>query len=214
MNLVIKIAVMAFYLSACAHHQRDQGPSSTVPVSTSSSVLNSILPDLSLEPLNGPPFRLSEFKGSKAVVIVMREKDCPISEKYSSRLKAAEEKYSENSGHYIKFIYNYVGQVRPDEDGPADLKRHGFKGPYLIDKDQKLTKVLSAKTTGDVFVLNPDRRVIYRGPVDDQYHLLRAAPNIKNNYLLDVLEQIIAQKPVVPKELPAPGCIISPPIKG
>ena len=208
MNLAIKIFIAGFFACSCAHRTLHHLPDSP-PV----SVLNSVIPDLSIESISGKKFRLSDLKDFKALVIVMREKDCPISEKYSLRIKRADEKYSKLGG--IKFIYNYVGQVRPFIDGREDLKRHGFKGTYyIIDQRQKLTTALRAKTTGDVFVLNPERRVIYRGPVDDQYHLLRAAPNIKNNYLLDILEQISNNKTVIPKELPAPGCIISPPIKG
>ena len=44
------------------------------------SSLNTVIKDLSFFPINGPRFRLSELKDIKAIVIIMREKDCPISE--------------------------------------------------------------------------------------------------------------------------------------
>lgn len=175
----------------------------------SQSSFNQIIGDLSFFPINGHRFRLSELKDKKAIVIVMRERNCPISEKYGPRLVHLEKQFS-NKG--IKFIYNYVGQIKAEENALKDLKKFGFKGSYVIDGRQKTIDTLHAKTTGDVFILTPERRVIYKGPVDDQYHLLRSALKAKNHYVLDTLTALISGKEIVPNELLAPGCIISRPI--
>ena len=171
--------------------------------------LNRVIEDLRLSPINGPAFQLSDFKSAKAIVIVMREKDCPISEKYGLRLAHIEQKYAPKG---VRFIYNYVGLVKTDPSARSDLSDFGFKGPYVIDSQRKTVDALGARTTGDVFVLTPERRVIYRGPVDDQFHLLKAAPNIKNNYLRDLLENIVSGRAIQPAERPAPGCFITRPL--
>ena len=173
------------------------------------SSLNTAIKDLSFFPLNGPRFRLSELKDIKAIVIIMREKDCPISEKYGPRLIRLEKEYS-NKG--IKFIYNYVGQVRTERSAKEDLERFGFKDSYVVDSRQTTVNALGAETTGDVFILTPERKVIYRGPIDDQYHLLKTAPRVRNHYVSDRLSALVSGQDIVPKELPAPGCIISRPI--
>ena len=185
--------------------------SSSAPVTQEKkgSALHRIVGDLSFAPINGPAFQLSALKKPKAIVIIMREKDCPISEKYGPRLARLEEKYAKQG---IQFIYNYVGQVRSEDSAKQDLNTQKFKGPYAIDKTQKVVHALSAKTTGDVFILTPDRKVVYRGPVDDQYHLLKSAIKPKNHYVADILKAIVKGKAFIPKELPAPGCLISPPI--
>lgn len=191
-------------LSACTHQFYRSSPSVE-----KKTVLNKILRDLPFFPVNGERFRLSELKDKKAIVIVMRERDCPISEKYSPRLLKLEEKYSKQG---VQFIYNYVGQLKPLENGKKDLKTHGFKSPYVIDSNQKIISALGAKTTGDVFILNTDRRIIYRGPLDDQFHLLRSALKPRNHYVSDILDALLAGTTVEPKELPAPGCVISRPV--
>ena len=172
--------------------------------------LNTILKAGFLTPIKGLPFKLSELRDAKALVIVMRERACPISEKYGPRLVQLEEDYSKKG---VKFIYNYVGQVRARKNAKKDLEKFNFKSPYVIDTDQKIIKALGAKTTGDVFILNSDRKVIYKGPVDDQFHLLKSAIKVKNHYVRDILDKLVSNQKVVPKELPAPGCIISPPVK-
>ena len=165
---------------------------------------------ISFFPINAPPFRLSNLRNFKATVIVMRERDCPISEKYGPRLALLEEHYSKKN---IKFIFIYVGQVAPEQNAKKDLKKFKFKGPYIIDKNQKIIQTLKAKTTGDVFILNPKLQTVYKGPVDDQFHLLKSAIKAKNHYVKDVLEKLLSNKEVIPKELPAPGCLISKPLK-
>lgn len=192
-------------------HQEHKGHSHSVPSvpEKKASSLNRVIEDLSFSPINGSKFQLSELKQPKAIVIVMREKDCPISEKYGPRLARLEKEYS-NKG--IEFIYNYVGQVRREESARKDLENMGFKEPYAIDSRQVAVKALSAKTTGDVFILTPERKIIYRGPMDDQFHLLKSALKPKNNYVSDILKDLVSGKNITPKELPAPGCLISPPI--
>ena len=173
------------------------------------TVLNTVIRDLPFFPINSSRFRLSELEKVKAIVIIMREADCPISEKYGPRLAHLEKKYSKLG---VKFIYNYVGQLKPLENGEKDLKRFGFKGAYVIDSNQKNIEVLSVNTTGEVFIMTPERRVIYKGPFDDQFHLLKSALKPKNNYVSDRLDAILSGQLLTPKEIPAPGCVISRPI--
>ena len=104
--------------------------------------------------------------------------------------------------------------VRCERKSPAEAtcKRFNFKGPYVLEDSYTIVKTLSAQTTGDIFILTPERRVIYRGPLDDQYHLLKSAIKVRNHYVTDVLDAVLSGKTVVPKEIPAPGCMISPPL--
>ena len=203
MKRIISKVFVLFILSSCTYRLHNKAPSS---VQNTKKVLNTVLRDLSFSPVNRERFRLSGLKDKKAFVIVMRERDCPISEKYGPRLVKLEKKYSKQG---VQFIYNYVGQLKPIKNGKKDLKRHGFKSPYVIDSNQKIISVLGAETTGDIFILNAERRVVYKGPLDDQFHLLRSALKPKNHYVSDKLDALLAGKPVEPKELPAPGCIIS-----
>ncbi len=210
LSLLFLTPAIALFSISCIHHQNHHAyhsPSNQQEVGK--SPLNKVIRDLSFFPINDYRFRLSELKDIKAIVFVMREKDCPISEKYGVRLTQLEEKYSKQG---IKFIYVYVGQVDIQESAKSDLEKFGFKGAYVVDSKQRIINTLFAKTTGDVFVLTPERKVIYRGPVDDQYHILQQVPKAKNHYLFDVLQNVVSGKKVIPKELSAPGCFISRPL--
>ena len=165
--------------------------------------------DLSFFPINGLRFRLSELKDKKAIVLIMRNRDCLISEKHSLRLAHMETQYSILG---IQFIYIYVGQLDSLNNGKEDLKQFGFRAPYVIDIKQTIVNALSVQTTSEVLILTPDRKLIYRGPLDDSHHLLKSVFKIKNKYVSDILDAIVSDRKFVLKEISSPGCIINRPL--
>ena len=155
--------------------------------------------DLKLFPINALRFRLSELENTKTIIVFMRDMGCPLSEKYGSLMAYLEEKYSKKG---VLFIYNYVGQISPKENAREDLKKFGFKGPYLIDSKHTVIKALSVQTTNEVLILTPERQIIYRGPIEEKD-------------ISDIFEALLSGKKTVPKELPTspyPGCVISRPV--
>ncbi|MCZ0932382.1 MAG: hypothetical protein OXJ52_04420 [Oligoflexia bacterium] len=167
--------------------------------------------DVVFWPLNSLSFRLSEVKDKKAFVIILRDqgqgKVCSISEKYGNQLKIImEQEYSKKG---FQFIYVYVGQENPHNMARLDLKNFEFKAPYVVDLKQRIINILSAQTTGEIFILASDRQMIYRGPLDDSHY--RADLTVKNYYVKEVLDDLLTGKKIKTKELPAPGCIISRP---
>ena len=215
MNSLVKVFYIIFILTSCIYHSgQHKDYLEYSPLNQGNelkkSSLNKVIKDLSFFPINGLRFRLSELKNIKAIVLVMRDKNCPISEQQGSQLAYLEKEYSNKD---VKFIYNYVGQVKPQESAKEDLERFGFKDSYVIDSRQKVINALGAKTTGDIFILTPERRVIYKGSVDYRGHsLMTLNSTMKNHYILDSLSALISGKKITPKELPTSGCIIPRPI--
>ena len=124
--LILGLFTMPFVLS-CAHHGKHSHSMAHDHHSAhhargaeeGKSVLNTVIEDRVFSPLNAEKFKLSDFKNKKAIVIVMREQDCPISEKYGPRLARIEKTYSTKG---VQFIYNYVGQVRKKITSRSDLQ--------------------------------------------------------------------------------------------
>lgn len=170
---------------------------------------NKIIRDLSLFPLNSQRFRLSELKNIKAIVITMRLDNCPISREYGFHLTYLEKKYSKKG---ILFIYNYVGQIEKEENSREDLKKFGFKGPYIIDSRGIIIDALDVKTTGEIVVLTPSRQIIYKGPLNDQYHSLKSTPQPRKYYLVNTLKAIVSGKSITQKNIPAFGTTVDRPM--
>ena len=162
--------------------------------------------DIIFFPTNGERFRLSELKDKKAVVLIMRDRGCPTSGKYGPHLARLETQYSKLG---IQFIYIYVGQLDSLSHGKKDLKEFNFKAPYVIDIKQTIVNAVSAQTASEVLILTPNnRKLIYRGPLNDQNHLLNSVSTVKNNSVSSILDAIISGKKLSSKGVPAPECII------
>ena len=173
------------------------------------SILGRTVKDLSFFPMNGFRFRLSELNGTKAIVIFMRDRNCPRAEKYGSAITNLERQYSKKG---IRFIYIYTGDQSPKENAEIDLKKFGFKEPYVIDSKQTMVNALRARTAGDVFVLTPQRKLIYRGPLDGLAKSSQINSESKRYYVQDVLDSAIKGKKIKPQKIPTHDCIIRRPV--
>ena len=198
-NRLIRVAfILCVSSSSCLSSKKS-------PVTYSQRQLRQIK-DLKFFPINGLRFRISELNGFKAIAVFMRDGDCPLSERYGSYIADLEAEYSKKG---IKFIYNYVGKTAPIRNAKKDLTKFGFRGPYFIDSKQTIIRALSAQTAGEVFILNAERKIIYKGPVVD----LSVKPN--NHYVSDILKTALSAERIVPKEISvkkSSNCVISRPV--
>jgi len=57
------------------------------------------------------------------------------------------------------------------EDSPAEMKqqaeRLGFRFPYLYDETQEVARAYDAACTPDLFLFDPEMKLVYRGQLDD-----------------------------------------------
>lgn len=57
------------------------------------------------------------------------------------------------------------------EDGPEGLREQaaefGFNFPYLFDESQEVARSYAAACTPDFFLFDRDRKLVYRGQLDD-----------------------------------------------
>lgn len=155
--------------------------------------------------LHGQPSSLHQLKGRKGTVIVVRDPECPVSLRYGPRISAMAGKYSAK-GFSFAFIYlnEHLDAARLEKDAlglQASAVKIG-KGSFAI------AEALGVKSTGDVFVLDGEQRLIYRGAIDDQYGFGYTQDAPTHYYLRNALEAEINHRSVVTPATLAPGCII------
>ena len=164
-----------------------------------------MVPDVAFTDVNGKSGKLSDYKSSKALVIAMTTTSCPVSKRYAPTLAKLEKEYASKG---VVFLY-----VNPTEtDSPAsikdDIKAHGFKGRYVLDKDETLVKALAARSTTEVLVVDAARTVVYRGAVDDQYGLGYSKNEAQETYVVDALNAVLAGNEPAIAATTAPGCAL------
>lgn len=71
-----------------------------------------------------------------------------------------------------------------------------------------IANALGVKSTGEVFVLDSENRLVYRGAIDDQYGFGYTQDAPTHNYLRNALDAELHRWPIATPATLAPGCII------
>ena len=171
--------------------------------------------DFALSDSHGTTHRLSDLSDSSIVVVVFVGVDCPLVRLYAPRLAELAAEYAPRGVAYLAVDSNR-------QDSPAALSefadkfRLGF--PLLHDPAQTVADQFGAERTPEVFVLDAQRRIRYRGRVDDQYGFDRGdgktppinyqRPAPERHDLREALDEILAGGAVSVPRTEAPGCLI------
>ena len=151
---------------------------------------------------DGKTVSLGDFKDAKAVVVVFTCNHCPVAKAYEDRFNAFAKDYADKP---VKFVAISVSNDEADtlEATKAYAKEKGLKFTYAHDSSQKVGKAFGANVTPHAFVLGPDRTVRYMGAFDDAW---RKAEDVKQTYVRDAVDALLAGKEVAVKESRQVGC--------
>jgi mono/diheme cytochrome c family protein len=168
-----------------------------------------LIPDLALAPLKGDATTLTKvLEGKNGVVIAMTSVSCPAAMKYIPRLASIEDEYAAKG---VPFIF--VNTV--DEETEPDMRRvitdQRLEGLYLADRDAAVAKSLGARSTTEVFVIDPSRTLIYRGAIDDQFGVGTTLASPRRHFLKDAIDAMIAKRVPEIRATWAPGCVLDAP---
>jgi len=176
------------------------------PVPPQSVGVGRLAPDLTATDVAGKPVSLAALaKSSKAVVVAVTSASCPLSRKTLPSLAKLE---AELVPQGVAFVY--VNPVATD-DAAAIAKAvaaSGLTGAYVADPTGAFAAGLGATSTGDVFVLDGQRTVVYRGALDDQYGVGYSLDAPKSRYAHAALTALLAGQPVSVPATTAPGCAL------
>jgi hypothetical protein len=145
--------------------------------------------------------------GTVAVVFFVTN-DCPVSNGYAQEIRRICEAYSTKA----KCTLDYVDPTLT----PVTVVQHFFEYnhggyPAVIDIDHQLVKASGAQVTPEVLVVKPGGEIAYRGRIDNKYESLgRARQQVTVHDLRDVLDAVLAGKPVAAARTNPVGCYITP----
>ena len=161
--------------------------------------------DVPFKHLHGDEGRLYQAQGKLGTVVVVRDPECPVSQRYGPRLAKLARSYQQKG---FVFIYIYLNNMLTPEALMADAKTLYTPGVAVGQGSFYLADKLGVSSTGDVFVLDNKATLVYRGAVDDQYGFgyTRQAPTA--NYLRNAMDALLQGKPIPVPATTAPGCVI------
>jgi peroxiredoxin len=161
--------------------------------------------DFAVVDSDGKKHSLDEYRGKKAVVIVLVGTECPIANLYFGTLAELHREYSNKGVQFLAINSN-------DQDSLPAVAKHAreHKVPFPTMKDVKheAADALGAKRTPEAFLLDSGRVIRYRGRIDDQYGYTYRRPTPSKTELKDAIDAVLAGLPVVVSESEVRGCII------
>jgi peroxiredoxin len=154
-----------------------------------------------LKGVDGKEYSLSSFDDKEVLVLLFMANRCPTARVYTDRLNAIQRDYGprgvqvvavNSDSQYLFSTESYPEMVRIAQE-------RGFTFPYLKDEVQDLAKSYGALVTLHAFVLDKERRIRYRGRIDDS----RDPDLVTTTDLRNALDDVLAGRPVrVPETRP------------
>lgn len=112
---------------------------------------------------------LADLKDKRVVVVCFTCNSCPYSVDYEDRLIEFQKKFNENKKGIVLVAINSNAKPAENLDKMKERARaKNFPFPYLMDATQSVAASYGAHFTPEFFVLNRDRRIVYRGAMDDK----------------------------------------------
>jgi len=145
--------------------------------------------------------------GAPASVVVFTCNHCPYALAWHDRLMRAAQEYADEGIRFLAVNPNDADRYPLDsyEAMRQRIEREGeWPMPYLRDESQEVARAWGARTTPDVFVVDADGRVVYRGAPDADHG--DEAQDAR--WLREALEDVLAGRPVARAETEPVGCSV------
>ena len=167
--------------------------------------LGSDAPSFNLPDINGDNISLDFFE-AETLVVIFTCNHCPYAKAVEDRLV--------NLGNDYKGRTDFVLISSNDiENYPADspekmaekAKDKNYPFPYLFDETQEIAKAYSAVCTPDIFLYNKDRKLEYRGRLDDNW---QNPQSVIREELKMAIDAVLSGNKIEFDQIPSMGCNI------
>jgi peroxiredoxin len=126
-------------------------------------------PDFRLKDPDGNTVSRDDYRDSRALLVVFMCNHCPFVKHIIKDFAALAREYGEKGVGIVAINSNDI-EAYPD-DSPENMaklaKSLSFSFPYLYDEDQTVARAYRAACTPDFFLFDGDRKLVYRGQMDD-----------------------------------------------
>lgn len=151
---------------------------------------------------------LDSYSDKKALLVMFICRHCPFVKHVKREFQRLDRDYKERSVGIVAISSNDV--VSHPEDSPESLcemaREEAYSFPVCYDKTQEVARAYTASCTPDFFLFDEDRKLVYRGQLDDSRP--GNGKPITGRDLRDALEAVLSGRPVSKEQKPSIGCNI------
>ena len=152
-------------------------------------------------------YSLESFSDKNVLVIIFMCNHCPYVKAVLQRLIALQAETAHQGVQLIGINSNDVDRYPDDsmENMQKIKKEKGINFPYLLDVSQEMAKTYDAVCTPDIYVYGTERKLMYRGRIDDNWE---HEEKVTQRNLKEAVDCIVAGKKVPDKQISSIGCSI------
>jgi peroxiredoxin len=163
-------------------------------------------PDFELPATDGTSEALTSANGSPATVLVFTCNHCPYALAWHDRIADAARDYADRGVRFLAINPNDAARYPRDSFAAMKDRVAGedWPMPYLRDETQEVARAYGAKTTPDVFVVDSEGTLRYRGAPDADYD----DPAQRAAWLREALDSVLAGSAPARAETRPVGCSI------
>jgi glutathione peroxidase-family protein len=169
-------------------------------------------PDFALTDLAGKPVKLSDHKGS-TVVLEWVNPECPYVRKHydSANMPTLQKEFGGRKVVWLTINStnaNHPEFKTPEQMGAWMKQKGGTPAATLLDRDGKVGKLYSARTTPHMYIVDPKGKLVYAGAIDDKRSTNPEDIKTSKNYVRVALGEALAGKPVTTPSTTPYGCSV------
>jgi peroxiredoxin len=171
--------------------------------------LGTVAPEFQLpEVVSGTTVSLDSFTGKTALLVMFICRHCPFVKHVQDELAKLGQDYQHRDLGIVAISANDAANY-PD-DAPESLKQMAkelsFTFPLCYDESQAVAKAYTAACTPDFFLFDAERKLAYRGQLDDS-RPGNGLP-VTGQDLRVAIDALLASQPIGTEQKPSIGCNI------
>jgi peroxiredoxin len=164
-------------------------------------------PDFRLPAVDGSTVARDDFAQAPVLVVLFICNHCPYVKAVEDRIIGLQRAFGPRGAQLVAICSNDA-ESYPDDAFDKLRERwldKGYGFPYLHDESQAVARAFDAVCTPDIFVYDRDRRLAYRGRLDDSW---KDESKVTRRELADALEALLTGKLPAALQRPSMGCSI------
>ena len=177
------------------------------PLHSTMVPLGTVAHDFELHGTDGKTYSLNSFTDKEIIVIIFMCNHCPYVKAVLKRLIDLQNEFSDRGVQLIGINPNDATQYPDDslDNMKIIAKEKKISFPYLIDSSQETAKQYNAVCTPDLYIYGEERKLLYRGRIDDNWE---HPEKVTRQELKIALKNILSKQPVAYEQVPSMGCSI------
>lgn len=207
-HIFAPLAVLSLAFPALAHNFSQKGygqlkaeTRNFAHASSAKARINSPMPRFSVPTTGGQDLTNASFRG-KMGLFVLADTQCPCVVAVEERIKNLSKQYGANR---LRVAYVFATPGQKPIDIARFMQNHVIGYPAIVDRDQRLLKMLDGRASSEVYLFDAKGILRYHGRVDNETF---DPKNATQHNLADAVAAVAQNKPVARAEVPAMGCAI------